>query len=276
MKYHYDLTGAEPIIRDVPTYHATSITNGEGLMCASMGSTIDGEFTAWSNGANAAVDSLGMANESKSTVSKAGFGDHISTAATTTTDAIGSIASTIATGNIYCKAIINPFMVYLLEYDQGSASYCTAAACSASTTYTQTVEQYMEGGWLYVVPGVSGSTVANQGQLRYIAVSTSTTSYTLLTAMTTTTSEKLISIKGVNHRLVGLNASGASTETKLSNLTSMAAQATTKLHVVGNYVGGKNKPLEPLRQQVHDGIADTTLKFYSDIVQLDHCYNVLS
>jgi hypothetical protein len=272
MKWHYDLTGAEQIYRDVPVYHATSLSDGEGLMMTSQSSTTDGEFTAWSNGANAAVNSLGMCCEAKTTTSKAGFGDHISTAATATTDAIGSIASTIATGNIYAKAIINPFAVYLAEYSQLAASYCTAAADSASTTYTQTVEEKMEGGWLYVVPGVTSSIVANQGQLRYIAVSTSTTSYTLLTAMTTTTAEKLISIKPVNHRLVGLNASATNTATMLSNLTSMAAQATLSLHVIENYVGGKNKPLEPMRQQVHDGIADTTLKFYSDLVQLDHCY----
>jgi hypothetical protein len=122
------------------------------------------------------------------------------------------------------------------------------------------------------VPGVSGSVAANGGQLRYIGVSTSTTSYTLLTAMTTTTAEKLLSIKPINHRLVGLNASAASTETKLSDLTSMAAQATLSLHVIENYVGGKNKPLEPMRKQVHDGITDTSLKFYSDLVQIDHAY----
>ena len=275
MKFHYDFSDSEPIYRDVPIYAAAGVVQGEGVMMASIGSTTDGEFTPWGTGSGAAVNSLGECCEQITTTSLASYGDHISTAATTTSRAISSIASTIATGNRYGKVIVNPYAVYLTELDLSSASYCTAAADSGTTTYTQTVEQYNEGSWIYVVPGVTGSVVGNQGQLRYVSVSTSTTSYTLLTAMTTTTAEKIVSIKPINHRLVGLSAASAgvvNNVTKLSNLTSMAAQATVNLHVIENYVGGPNKPLEPMRQQTHDGIQDTTLKFYSDIIQLDHCY----
>jgi len=275
MKYHYDLSDSPAIYRDVPIYAAAGVVSGEGVMMQSQGSTTDADFTPWSNGSGAAVHSLGECCEQITVSSYASNGDHVSTAATTTTRAISSVASTIATGNRYGKVIINPLAVYLTEWDQGSASYCTAAACTASTTYTQTVEQYCEGSWLYVVPGVTSSVVANQGQLRYVSVSTSTTSYTLLTAMTTTAAEKLIHIEPINHRLVGLSAASAGTVnnvTKLSNLTSMSAPATVKLHIIENYVGGSTKPLEPLRQQSHDGITDITLKFYSDIVQINHAY----
>ena len=275
MKFHYDLTQAEPIVRDVPVYAAASINTGEGLYAAIGSSTTKAIFiTAGGAGSAAFVKGLGISNETATTTSKADFGDRISAAATTTTDAIASIANTVATGARYAKAIINPSAVYLAEYDQSSAAYCTSAAVSASVTYTQTVEQYMDGGWLYCVPGVTGAVAANEGQLRYLSVSSGTSYYTFLQAATLTAAERVITLYPVNHRITGVNA--AAQETKLSRLTSMAAGAGLGLHVMENYVGGKNKPLEPMRMQVHDNLTDKTLKFYADVTLIDHVYNSLS
>lgn len=271
-RFHYDLTQAEPIIRDVPIYSASAIYKGEMLMANTVGSstTAAGFITVGGGGANV-LDTLGACLETITTTSKADHGDDITTAATTSTDAISSIASTVALGSRYGKAIINPFAVYLIDYDASSASYFTFAANAGTTTYTDTVERYAEGSWVYVV---SGSSAADVGQLGYVTATSTTASWTLLAAMTTTTSDYGINIKRINHRLLGVNAAGA--ETKLSNLTTNDAQATTTLHVVENYVFGKNRPMEPLRAQVHSGITDNSLKFASDIVQLDHIYNVLS
>ena len=276
-KFHYDLTGAEPIIRDVPIYAVAKIVKGEMLQAGPIAATLKAGFvTTNALTAAAGIDSLGACMEDIGTTTPADFGDIVSTAATTSTRAISSIASTVATGSRYGKAIINPTAIYLFEWDQTSTGYCTSAAVSASATYTQVVEQYGEGGWLYSVPGVSGAVAANEGQLRYITVSTTTGSYTLLSTVTLAATEKLISIKPVNHRILGVSgvASTATVNypTKLSNLTSMAASSTIMYHIVENYVGGKNKPLEPLRASVHNGIQDKTLKFYSDVAQLDHVY----
>ena len=204
--FHYDLTGAEPIVRDVPIYAVDRIAKGEMIQMGATGNTLKAGFiTSNALTTTAGVDALGVCMEEITTTSPADFGDIVSTAATTSTRAISSIASTVATGSRYGKAIINPLAIYLMRWDDSSTGYCTSAAVSASTTYTQTVEQYGEGGWLYSVPGVTGAVAANEGQLRYITVSTSTTSYTLLTAVTLAATEKLISIKPRNHRILGIS-----------------------------------------------------------------------
>jgi hypothetical protein len=276
LKYHYDLSGAEPIIRDVPVYHATSITNGEGLMLDATG-TADNRYIPVSNGSGAFVDALGVCLENLSTTSLADAGDTITTAATATTAAISSVACAVTSGQRYAKAIINPFAVYLMEYDQGTDSYATCPAVSASATWTQTVEQYFEGGWIYICKTPTTSVAANRGYLRWIGVSTSNTSYTLVGGViTTTAAEKCIKIYPVGHRITGLNASAASTETKLSMLTTMAANGTLGLQIIENYVGGTNRPLEPLKPARHSTLQDTTLKFYADVAMINHVWNQLS
>ena len=269
-KFHYDLTGAEPIIRDVPIYAVAKITKGEMLQSGPIAATLKAGFvTTNALTSTAGIDSLGACMEDIGTVTPADFGDIVSTAATTSTRAISSIVSTVATGSRYGKAIINPLAVYLFELDDAVASAFTFAANAGTTTYTDTVERYAEGGWVYVVPALS--TAADAGQLGYITATSTTASWTLLAAMTTTTSDKGIMVKPINHRLFSVGGV-AGVATKLSNLTTNDAGAVVSYHSVENYVGGKNKPLEPLRAQVHSGITDTSLKFYTDIVQLNHVY----
>lgn len=270
-KYHYDLTGAEAIIRDVPIYAAATIAYGEMLQAADLiaGTAGAGFITSNALTSTCGVDALGMCNETITTTSKADWGDIISTAATTTTDAISSIASTVAEGSRYGKAIINPYAVYELEWDDSSASYWTCAANAGTTTYTDTVERYVEGSWFYVVP--AGSTDANAGQLRYITTTSTTANWTLLSAMTTTTSDSGLLIRKVNHRIHSVNAT-AGVPTKLSNLAANDAGGCISYHTVENFIESPYRVREPLRAQAHNGLTDSNLKFVSDIVQLDHVY----
>lgn len=271
-KFHYDLSGAEPIVRDVPIYAAATIAKGEMVqMGATGGALAAGFITSNVLTTTAGVDSLGVCNETITTTSKADFGDIVSTAATTATPAISSIASTVATGSRYGKVIINPLAVYLFKWantgTSGTDSF-TGAACSASTTYTDTVEQYVAGAWFYVTP--NNSTAADAGQLRYVTATSTTASWTFLSAATVTTSDQCMLIRPINWRLCEITAT-AGLETELVSEDNDAG-AVVSYHSVENYVGGKNKPLEPLRAQVHNNITDTTLQFYTDIVQLNHAY----
>lgn len=268
-KYHYDLTGAEPIIRDCPVFDAATLVQGEFVSKSITTAIIPELITGYVGGAGEMSKGAGIMNETITTVSTADYGDHVSTAATTTTKAISSIANTPQVGNRYGKVIINPFAVYLTERDQSSSAYITCVACTASTTYTDTLEDEFDGGFFYICPLPTTSVAANRGQLRYISASNSTTSVTLLTAMTTTTAEKMIKILPWGHDLIGLDAGATMT----SDLTAHTAPTEIYLQNLESYVGGPNKPLEPLRQQVHDGITDTTLKFYNDILLKDHLFN---
>lgn len=267
-KYHYDLTGAEPIIRDVPVTDSATLAKGEFIMREGSDSGRYAEYiTGYIGGAAEMVKGLGIMNETITTTSVADWGDDITTAATTATAAISSIASTVTLGSRYGKAIINPFMVYLTERDQSSSAYITAVATSASATVTDTLEDEFDGGWFYCVSGVGPA--ANQGHLRYITASNSTTSATLLSAWTTTTANKIIKILPNGHDLIGLDATAIMT----SDLTAHTAPSEIYLCNVESYIGGQNKPLEPLRAQVHNGIQDTNAKFYNDIILKDHMYN---
>jgi len=58
-----------------------------------------------------------------------------------------------------------------------------------------------------------------------------------------------------------------------SDLTAHTAPTEIYLCNVESYIGGQNKPLEPLRAQVHNGIQDKQAKFYNDILLKDHMYN---
>jgi len=269
-RFHYDLTQAEPIIRDVPIYAAARIAKGEMLMSGPIGGTLQSGFiTVNATTSTGGDNALGVCLETITTTSPADRGDIISTAATTATPAISSIASTVATGSRYGKAIINPFAIYLAEYEQGATSAWTCAANAGTTTYTDTVAQYSEGSWMYVVPATS--TAADGGQLGYITVSTSTTSWTLLAAMTTTTNDKAIHIFAINHNNMDVTGT-AGLETKFDNLTANDIGTFTKYKVLENYVTGTNRPMEPLRAAIHSGIQDKTLKFFTDFIQIDHCY----
>jgi hypothetical protein len=96
-RWRYDLTGAEPIVRDVPIYAASKIANGELLMEAATGGTAQAGFiTCNALTTTAGVDALGVCLEDITTTSEADFGDIISTAATTATPAI-SRSPTVAT-----------------------------------------------------------------------------------------------------------------------------------------------------------------------------------
>ena len=269
-KFHYDLTGAEPIIRDVPIYDATDIANGEFLMRATSSEVRPNFISGYINGSAEMVNGLGICNETITTTSTADFGDHVSTVATTSTKAISSIANTVTIGNRYGKAIINPFAVYLTEVDQGTNSYITAVAAT-TTTYTDTVEDEFSGGWMYVCKAPTTSIAANRGQLRYISADAGS-AYTLLTAITTTAAEKVIKIVPNGHNLIALDATGTMT----SCLTTQVAPDEVGFRNIESYVGGPNKPLEPLRQPVHDGIKDDSLRFYNDLIIKDHLYNSMA
>ncbi len=270
-KFHYDLTGAEIIYRDVPMYDAALIDQGEFIM---LGATadIDNEFiTGYSGSSAEMVDGLGISNERITTTSPADYGDHVTTAATTTTAAISSIAATPATGNRYGKAIVNPFAVYLTEYSQGASDDISLTQAWSTTTLTLTGWEADTSAASWILGGSASVTAGFAGQLRYVASSGGDGSCVVLTAPTVagTTSDSVIKILPVNSRLTNLAADA------LKLKSTAAAPSGVSLQVLENYVTTDAKPLEPLRQQVHDGLNLTgNPKVFADILVIDHVYNM--
>ena len=270
-KFHYDLTGAEIIYRDVPMYDAALIDQGEFIM---LGSTVDTDnqfITGYTGSSAEMVDGLGISNERLTTTSYADYGDHVTTAATTTTRAISSIAATPATGNRYGKAIINPFAVYLTEYSQGASDDISLTSAWSTTTLTLTSLEadVAAAGW--ILGGSASVTAGFAGQLRYVASSSGDGSCVVLTAPTVagTTSDSVIKILPIHSRLTNL------TSDSLKLTSTSAIPSGVSLTILENYVTTDAKPLEPLRQQAHDGLSlSGNPKVYADVLIHDHVYNV--
>jgi hypothetical protein len=271
MKYHYDLYNSEAIVRDVPAYDAATLVQGEYLMLDPAAATDCRFITAYAGDATEALDGIGICNETVTTTSKADRGDAITTAATATTDAISSIAATLAQGHRYVKAIINPFAVYLAEYSQAAADDVALTQAWSTTTLTLTsLEDNIDGGWVF---GASQSATSGfAGQLRYLTASAAG-SCTVDSAPTVagTTNDTIVKVLPIAHRLVGLNAGATDL------ISTAAASSTVSLCIVENYIGGRDRALEPLRAEIHEGVDyGSNAKVYADIISINHLWNPLS
>src|SRR3990167_4925622 len=152
MRFHFDVTGAEPIIRDIRVYSAsTAVTQG----------------SAMAHQAVATAENMGCAVLADPVVL-----DNIIGVLQETLSAANSL-SVVATGvDKYGKICINPFAVWLAQY-----SYAAADDSVTSTTTQKTLTATMvtdhERGWAYVTD--TGSTTGGWGNLFQIGASTSTT-----------------------------------------------------------------------------------------------------
>jgi hypothetical protein len=140
MIFAYDLTGAEPIIRDVPYYgNGAAILNGAAVMRGATPGTNQG-FAIVATGALASL--IGVTNELKALV------------------AAGADSKQDGTAYTPMKVIINPWAVYRAQYATGAI----AVASSSTTTVTITsLEDDIDGGWLF----------GSDGQLQYLTASAS-------------------------------------------------------------------------------------------------------
>jgi hypothetical protein len=248
-RFHYDLTGAEPIVRDVPVYDASTTAGfalGEFLMLGNTAAGSADNSVAFQTGyessqATSMVDGLGITQE-----------------------ALADGTNAAGTSFAYLKAIINPFAVYLTEYDQSSAIAFTTS--TTTITLTGTLEDNIDLGWIYVVT----SAVSNEYALRQLTASTSGSATMDSALVTTETAGTVIKVLPVNHELVNLT-----TDAK-KILMQAAAAAGVSLGVIENYIdspaiGG----LTPLRAAAHrakNSLSSTT-KLFADLVMLNHIYN---
>jgi hypothetical protein len=274
MKWTYDLTGAEPIIKDVAVYDATTIQDGELLQLglAAAGFYTAGTGTGFASacpttvGATQGINALGIALETKTTAD---------------TPSIAALHNLTTGAFCYVKAIINPFAVYRAWVNTSSTgtvanNQITAASSATATDLAQVVLSvlgttgYFDSQWVYF----SASAGANYGQLRMIASSASAATLTLDTAcLSTFSSDKcsFISQPGTAPNVLGLEAMN------VGQCSSDPATA-TNLMVVENYID-RGLGIELLREKAHAGgrvslnsAQAKVAKFYQDIICTDHIY----
>jgi len=252
MRWNYDLCGAEPIIRDVPLYDATSIVGGELVMLGTTDPDSDADHnvafvTAYTGANTEAVDALGVCQE---------------TVACTVLPDVATAAGS------YGKVIVNPFAVYLVEYSQAAADDLALTEAWSTTTLTLTnLEDDIDCGWIV---GADASTTSGfKGQVRWISAAAAG-SCTLATAPTTAgaiTVDTIIKVQPVNMRTTNLNA-GAT-----GFLSHAAIGDGVSLGIIENYIEAESVSLAPLRRAVHNGLDLSSVRIWSDVVMLDHVYN---
>ena len=261
-RWHYDLSGAEPIERNVLVYDAALIDVGEFVMLGTTDPDSNADhgvsFITCTTGSSAEMtDGLGISLMKRNTSGPdpAIVGD---------TESVADLPDTATPP--FNKCIINPFAVYLAEYDQADTM---AVASSSTTTITVTsLEDDIDTGWIFMVTAaVSG----NDANLRQLTASASG-SATMDAALTggNETSGTAIKILPTHHRTTDLNAAG----TALG--TNAAIGSGVSLGVLENYVIDDGLSFQPLRNSKHRGLDLTgNARFFADVALLDSIYNNL-
>jgi hypothetical protein len=265
MKWAYDLTGAEPIIKDELVYDAYSISYGELLMmgATAFASAADAGVALVSAapstvGANAAVDAVGIALETKLTSSP----ESVATANNVTTAV-----------RCYAKVIINPFAIYRAEVLTSSASAVAASATAGKITVTGVEAATLDGDWVYF-QGTAGGAKQN---LRMV-VGSATAGSCLLDAATSTlqTTADTVLFIPQRHRYIHNISGGSSTVNDATvAISQTVGHAATNLRSTEVYID-RGMGMEILKYNIHRQIngLPTTTKFYLDIMMKDHLFGV--
>jgi hypothetical protein len=270
MIFHYDLSQAEPIVRDMPVYGTSDILRGALLSREGAISTAENNFGLQLCSATVMDDVVGVAEEFYD------YDKHINNAGV---NGVTAVATGVTN---YIKVIINPMAVYLAEWSQAAANdVVNTVASSTGKTTTGTFTSPgddVEGDWVYYTN--VGSTAGGAGNLYQIGAA-STTEWTATTSFdddmkATTTSDTYIKLL---HPVFATVAGGS------MSLSAAAGEINT--HVLGNdvvgddtgpaivlqnYVTDKAHSLEPLRVERHSGknFDAATCHLYCDFYPLDH------
>lgn len=271
MKWAYDLTGAEPIIKDMPVYDGTQLSQGELLMLgtSAFSAAADAGIALVSAapdtvGANAGVNAVGICLETKTTAGSA-------TGQITDTVSVATAHNVTTALKCYGKTIINPFAVYRSEMLTSSALPVATSATAGKITVTGVAASTVDGAWVFF----QSTAGAAKGNLRMV-VTSATAGSLLLDAATSTlqTTADTVLLIGQRNRFVHNISGGSSTAVDaVYTITQSVGFAGTNFRIVDNYID-RGQGLEILKYNVHrqtSGLPATT-KFYQDIMMIDHLY----
>lgn len=263
MRWNYDITGAEMIIKDEPVYDSSAIAKGELLMLGTTDPDSGNDegislVTAYSStDANSAIDAVGISLEDKDTNDSPGVDSAYST----------------TTGPCYAKVIINPFAVYQAEHSLAAADDQAITSTSTTTVTIASLSDDIDGSWVYFPLTQSGV----KGSLRLLTAAASG-SATMDSALDTdgTASDTAVIITPPNRYANNLNAAA----TKIASGDCQSINGATNIRVLQTYID-RDQGLEIMRPAIHNGIddldkvkADNGPKFYYDLLLKDHAFGV--
>ena len=237
MKFHFDLSGCQQIIKDIPVYGAGSaLTIDAALMRGATAGTNSG-FAIVAAGTLAGI--LGVLQEAHADPGSAGDDSKQD----------GSVIT-------FRKVLINPFAVWLAEH-VGAVAAALAIDSVVTTAITVTgAEDNVDGGWM----------LGSDGQLQYITAST-TTNRTTKTASGWSAAITYAHIQPLYHAIGELDSTGV----KIQNTI---ATTDGKMRVLENYIQADGVPRQKLDPTKHSGITYTNPKVFSDIIFTDHAFGI--
>jgi len=265
MKWHYDVNGAEPILRDHVIYHTTDILAGVPMQKEVITTELN-QF-ALLPAAAATVDNIvGVTAEAYD------YSEHKTGPGRTGANGITAVATGVSN---YLKIIINPSAVYLAEYSQLAADdeTLTVADTTGKTVEVAAFTTDRHGDWVYITP--TGGTTGGAGNLFQIGADAGGT--TVATACTSYDDNLKGNIVGdtaiwVYNAYNALAASGSlNLATNLADVSGTGDAGTGALLVIQSYIS-QDGVLEPLRVERHSGTnyPHATTRLYSDVMFIDH------
>lgn len=234
MKFAYDLTGAEPIIREYPVYGAgVDIVRGAVVMRGATGETDLGLVVV---GAGGLADVVGVLEELHD---------------------FSVSADALQAGTVYSaayrKICINPFGVWRAEYD--STDTAAVASTSGTTVTITSLEDNIDGGWL----------LGDDGLLQWIVTSASGSCVTKA-ATGWTSANTVVKILPLFHQLIKIN-------TAADEIGTDAAAGAGRACIQQSWIKARGVPFQRLDPVKHAGTTFTSPVIYSDINFLNHAMN---
>jgi hypothetical protein len=265
MKFVYDISGAEPILRDYPVYDAASLNYGTLLQLgttdpdvgADEGQALVNAYNA--TAANSGTNIVGMLNEN--TYESGG----------TVPDRVPSTT----TGPYYGKVIINPLAIYRGEISLAAADDIAITSTAAATLTVPSLADDIDGCFVYFPLTQTGV----KGSLRQLIASA---------AGSATMDSALVTTGGATDTIVIISRefkSPANLGTAGDNFvgSSAAAPEAAVKFIILNRMADLNGGIVPLRYADHSGLNGLDLirqgigpKFFYDVLAVDHLFNNVS
>ena len=257
MKFHYDVSAAEPIIKDLRIYNSGALLDGTAMASGPVA-------TAEGSGALTVADSDVLSNI------VGVLQEDVSSA-----DALSVVAEGV---DKYAKICINPLAVWLIPYSV-HADDDEVTTTTTAKVLTQTMVTDHERGWAYVTD--AGSSAGGFGNLFQIGASGTTAT---ITAATSYDDNMVATLANVDTFIVLIPPFSADVAGGSCDLSEASGQVSMQLKgyettaaagaavVLENYITSASRPMEPLVCAKHSGYnyASEDPKFYADLMFSEH------